>query len=161
MATTNSVKQHKLRKRLTNISSQEGRGKEFLSLYIPDGKSIDEVVADVKVESDLAASKYEDTKDVRNRLQEAFKNVIQRLKLQKEIPQNGLALFAGVFITGDLESEVLNVEEIIPPEPIITYHYEVDDHFRLEPLREMIRNQKVVGLLALDSKEASFGILNG
>ena len=101
------------------------------------------------------------SKDIRNRLQEAFKNVIQRLKLQKEIPENGLALFAGVFITNDSETEVLNVEELIPPEPITTYHYEVDDHFRLEPLREMLRNQKVVGLLALDSKEASFGVLNG
>ena len=41
------------------------------------------------------------------------------------------------------------------------YLYEVDDHFRLEPLREMLRNQKVVGLIVMDSKEASFGILNG
>ena len=59
------------------------------------------------------------------------------------------------------ESEVLNVEESSPPEPITTYLYEVDDHFHLEPLREMLRNQKVVGLIALDSKEASFGVLNG
>jgi peptide chain release factor subunit 1 len=55
----------------------------------------------------------------------------------------------------------LNVEELIPPEPITAYLYEVDDHFRLEPLREMLRNQRVVGLIAMDSKEASFGILNG
>ena len=55
----------------------------------------------------------------------------------------------------------MNVEELVPPEPITTYLYEVDNHFHLEPLREMLRNQKVVGVVAMDSKEASFGMLNG
>jgi peptide subunit release factor 1 (eRF1) len=37
------------------------------------------------------------------------------------------------------------------------YLYEVNDHFRLEPLREMLRNPRVVGIVAMDSKESSFG----
>ena len=44
-----------------------------------------------------------------------------------------------------IESEDLNVEEVIPPKPITAYHYDVNDHFQLEPLRDMLRNQKVVG----------------
>jgi peptide chain release factor subunit 1 len=87
--------------------------------------------------------------------------VIQRLKLRNEIPENGLAIFAGTFVANEAESEVLRVEEIVPPEPITTYLYKVDNHFHLEALREMLRDQKVVGLIAMDSKEASFGILNG
>ena len=158
MATTNSVKQHKLRKLIAWLSDKEGRGMEFISLYIPREKSIDEIVAILKEESDSVAMKSE---SVRDRLQDALKNVIQRLKLQKEIPENGLAIFAGTFVANDSESEVLNVEELVPPEPITAYLYEVDDHFRLEPLREMLRDQRVVGLVAMDSKEASFGILNG
>jgi peptide chain release factor subunit 1 len=158
MATTNSVKQHKLRKLLAYLSDKQGRGMEFISLYIPREKSIDEMVAFLKCESDSAAAKSESVKE---RLQDALKNVIQHLKLQKEIPENGLAVFAGTFVANDLEGEGLNVEELVPPEPITTYLYEVDNHFRLEPLREMLRNQKVVGLVAMDSKEASFGILNG
>jgi peptide chain release factor subunit 1 len=158
MATTNSVKQHKLRKLIAYLSDKQGRGMEFISLYIPREKSIDEMVAFLKCESDSAAAKSESVKD---RLQDALKNVIQHLKLQKEIPENGLAVFAGTFVANDLEGEGLNVEELVPPEPLITYLYEVDNHFRLEPLREMLRTQKVVGLIAMDSKEASFGILNG
>ena len=158
MATTNSMKQHKLRKLIAWLSDKEGRGMEFISLYIPREKSIDEIVTILKEESDSAVMKSE---SVRDRLQDALKNVIQRLKLQKEIPENGLAIFAGTFVLNDPESEVLNVEELIPPEPITTYLYKVDDHFRLEPLREMLRDQRVVGLVAMDSKEASFGILNG
>jgi peptide chain release factor subunit 1 len=158
MATTNSVKQHKLRKLIAYLSDKQGRGMEFISLYIPREKTIDEMVAFLKCESDSAAAKSESVKD---RLQDALKNVIQHLKLQKEIPENGLAIFAGTFVANDLEGEGLNVEELVPPEPITTYLYEVDNHFRLDPLREMLRNQKVVGLVAMDSKEASFGILNG
>jgi peptide chain release factor subunit 1 len=160
MATTNSVKQHKLRRLIAWLSDKEGRGMEFISLYIPREKSIDEIVANLKCESDSAVMKSESVR-VRDRLQDALKNVIQRLKLQKEIPENGLAIFTGTFVSNESESEVLRVEEIVPPEPIMAYLYEVDNHFLLEPLREMLRDQKVVGLIAMDSKEASFGILNG
>ena len=159
MATTNSMKQHKLRRLIAWLSDKEGRGMEFISLYIPREKSTDEIVAILKSESDSAARKSE--LSVRDRLQEVLKNVIQRLKLHKEIPENGLAIFAGTFFDNETEGEVLRVEEIVPPEPIMAYLYEVDNHFHLEPLREMLRDQKVVGLIAMDSKEASFGILNG
>jgi len=133
---------------------------EFVSLYIPPKTPIDAVVANLK-ESDSSAANSEGDRAIRSRLQDAITNVIQRLKLQKEIPENGLALFAGTFAANDLASEVFNVEELAPPEPITTYQYVVDNHFRLEPLREMLRNQHIVGLIAVDSKEASFGILNG
>ena len=158
MATSDSVKQHKLRKLIAWLSGKEGRGMEFISLYISQKTSIDDIVATLKQECNSAVMKSE---NVRDRLQDSLKNVIQRVKLQKEIPENGLAIFAGTFVANESESEVLNVEELVPPEPIIAYLYEVDDHFQLEPLREMLRNPKVVGLVAMDSKEASFGILNG
>jgi peptide chain release factor subunit 1 len=152
------VKQYKLRKLIAWLSDKEGRGMEFISLYIPREKSIVEIVAMLKEESDSAVMKSE---SVRDRLQDSLKEAIQCLKLQKEVPENGLAIFAGTFAANDLENEVLNVEELVPPEPITTYLYEVDDHFRLEPLREMLREERVVGLIAMDSKEAGFGILNG
>jgi peptide chain release factor subunit 1 len=161
MATSNSVKQHKLRKLIAWLSDKEGRGMEFISLYIPRQTSIAEVISNLKKEEDSVAIKFENVRDVRDRLQEALKNVIQHLKLCSEIPENGLAIFAGTFVANEAESEVLHVEELVPPEPITCYLYEVDDHFRLEPLREMLRNQRVVGLVVMDSKEASFGILNG
>jgi peptide chain release factor subunit 1 len=158
MATSKSVKQHKLRKLIAYLSDKEGTGKEFISLYIPREISIDDVVANLKEASNSVSMKSESVTD---RLQDAIKNVIQRLKLQKEIPDNGLAIFAGTFVAIDSEGEVLQVEELAPPEPITDYLYEVDDHFRLEPLREMLRNQRLVGLVAMDSKEAGFGLLNG
>jgi peptide chain release factor subunit 1 len=158
LSTTNSVKQHKLRKLITWLSGKEGRGREFLSLYIPQGKATDEIVAFLKEKSDSEVMKSD---SAGRRLQDALKNITQHLKQKEEIPENGVAVFAGTFAAKTGESEGLNVEELVPPEPITTYSYDVDDHFHLEPLREMLRNQKLVGLIALDSKEASFGVLNG
>jgi peptide chain release factor subunit 1 len=157
MATTNSVKQHKLKQLIACLSEQEGRGVEFVSLYIPREKSIDEVVSTLKEASDSANAKSDSTK---HRLQGALKNVISYLRLVKEIPDNGLAIFAGTFVANS-QGIVLSVEEIVPPEPLTAYAFEVDNHFRLEPLREMLRKQKVVGIIALDSKEANYGILDG
>ena len=157
-ATTTSVKQHKLRKLIAWLSEKEGRKKDRISLYIPPDMSMDEIVAILKKESDLLVMKSERTE---NRFQKTLKNLIQRLKQQKEIPENGLAIFSGFSITNNPEREVLNFEEVVPPEPISKYLFEVDNHFRLEQLREMLRDQKIVGLIALDSKEAGFGLLNG
>jgi len=158
MATSHSVKQHKLRKLIAWLSDKEGRGIEFISLYIPQEKSIDEIVAILKEKSDSDVIKSDSFKD---RLQDTLKNVIQHLKLQKEISENGIAIFAGTIFANGSETEVFHVEELVPPEPITTYLLEIDDHFHLEPLREMQRSPRVVGLVAIDSKEASFGILNG
>jgi peptide subunit release factor 1 (eRF1) len=41
------------------------------------------------------------------KLEDAFKNVIQHVKMQKEIPENGLAIFAGTFVANESENEVL------------------------------------------------------
>jgi len=158
LSTSNSVKQHKLRKLVAWLSGKEGKGREFISLYIPNGKALDEIVEFLKEKS---VSEVMKSDIAGHRLQAALKNVIQRLKQKEETPENGLTVFAGTFASSNFDGEVVNVEELIPPEPIVAYSYDVDDHFHLEPLREMLRNQKVVGLIALDSKEASFGVLNG
>ncbi len=158
MATSNSVKQHKLRKRIAWLSEQEGRNKEFISLYVPPTVSIEQVVSTLKEETNSAVRESESAKE---HFENALRAVIQHLKKQKESPQNGLALFAGTFQSNGTEKEVLSLEEIIPPEPITAYFYVVDDHLHLEPLREMLRDQKIVGILVLDSKQASFGIVNG
>jgi len=48
MATSNSEKQHKLRKFVAWLSEKEGKEMEFISLYVPPEKRIDEIVAILK-----------------------------------------------------------------------------------------------------------------
>ena len=158
IASTNSVKLHKLRKQIAYLSEKESKTKDFLSLYVPARSNVEQIIATIKKETDCAVCKSEREKE---RFQDAVKSLVQHLKQHKEIPENGLALFAGKYTDADNGEEVLTVRELIPPEPINTYLFAVDDQFMLEPLRKMIRDQKVVGVLALDAKQASFGLLKG
>jgi len=158
IATSNSVKQHKLRKRIAWLSNKEGWKTEFVSVYIPSSSSIDNIIFNLKKEEKLTKT---DDERVNDRLQQAIKATIKKLKQRKEIPDNGLAIFAGTIAEDTQENEVLFVEDIIPPEPLVTYVFEVNHHFHLEPLREMLRNPRIVGFISMDSKEASFGLLNG
>ena len=158
MATSDSVNRHKLRKMIAWLSDKEGMGKEFISLYIPPTASTDQIITTLKNGTNLSNQENERTMD---RLQDNLKNLIQHLKVKKKIPENGLALFVGTFNVKDQKNEVSSFEELIPPETLVTYLYEVDDHFHLEPIREMLRNPRFVGLVAMDSKKASFGLLNG
>jgi peptide chain release factor subunit 1 len=158
VASTNSVKLHKLRKQIAYLSEKESKAKDFVSLYIPAQSDVEQIIAALKKQPDCAVFESERAKE---RLQDAVKSITQRVREHKEISENGLALFAGTYVDDGAEREVLSVKELIPPEPTIAYLFAMDDHFRLEPLREMLRDQKIVGILALDAKEASFGLLKG
>ncbi len=155
-ATSDSVKLHKLKKLIATLSSKQGKDMNFISLYIPPKTSIDEAIMFLKKEP------HTDTKpsNTKSHLQENIKNLMRHLKQRSEIPENGLATFFGTDIN-NLKKEEAIVEQIIPSKPIGKFLYEVNNHFQLEPLREMLRDQKIVGLIALDSKKAGFGIFIG
>ena len=153
-ATSDSVKLHKLRKLVAYLSNQQGREMDFVSLYIPAKTSIDYVIAFIKGESDSTEIRFDNEN---NHFKENLKKIANHLKQQKEIPENGLAMFAGTVIN-NIEEKVTIFELIAPPKPIGKYILKVNSHFELESLREMLRDQKIVGLMALDSKEAGFGV---
>jgi peptide chain release factor subunit 1 len=154
VATSLSVKQHKLKKRIAWLSDKEVAAKSFISLYLPFNVAIDVAVAALK-NSLNSDSPYGVQAEA------TLKHLIQHLKQKSSLPENGVAIFAGEFSSSELETVHLNIEEITPPEPIVSYLFEVNNTFQLAPLREMLRDPKVVGVLALDSKEATLGLQNG
>lgn len=156
LATSTSVKQHKLRKRIAWLSEKKSSSKEFISLYVPSNMSIFDVRVALKNEFE---SNFSDSLSFKVGLNLARKMVIQHLEQIREIPQNGLALFAGYVDSNP--QKVVNVEEIIPPEPITRYSLEIDDHFQLEQLRLLLRDQRTIGLMIVDAKKSYFGLLRG
>lgn len=156
---TDSVRLYKVRKLISELSSKEGRGTELVSLYVPPKKPIHEVVANLREEWGTAGNIKSDT--TRNHVQDALTKTMQRLKLYRTPPDTGLVIFAGALPTNGLGSEVVNVYEIVPPKPVTAYLYQCDDHFHLEWLKDMLREEKVFGLLVIDASEAGLGILSG
>jgi peptide chain release factor subunit 1 len=158
-AKSESVRLYKVRKLISELAGKEGRGTELVSLYVPPKKPIHEVIANLREEWGTAANIKSDT--TRNHVQDALVKTMQRLKLYKETPENGLVMFCGALPTNGPGSEVINIYEIIPPKPVNAYLYQCDDHFHLEWLKDMLREEKVYGLLSIDSSEAGLGILSG
>ena len=159
MSKTDSVRLYKVRKLISELSNKEGRGTELVSLYIPPRKPIHEAIANLREEWGTAGNIKSDT--TRNHVQDALTKAMQRLKLYRTPPDTGLVVFSGALPTNGPGSEVVNVWEIVPPKPVQTYLYACDDHFRVEYLRDMLREDKVFGLLAIDSNDVGMGILSG
>ncbi len=156
---TDSVRLYKVRKLITELASKEGRGTELVSLYVPPKKPIHEVIANLREEWGTAGNIKSDT--TRNHVQDALTKTMQKLKLYRTAPETGLVIFSGALPTNGPGSEVINLYEIVPPKPVTAYLYMCDDHFHLDWLKDMLREEKVYGILAIDASEAGLGILSG
>jgi peptide chain release factor subunit 1 len=154
-----SLARFRFQRMLEMLEAKEGRGTELITVYIPPGKQISEVMNDLRSEWGTAGNIK--SKTTRKNVQDALTKVMEQLKLFKEIPNNGLVLFAGTIATdqpgvGDMETYTL-----IPPEPIGIYYYRCEHRFMLEPLYELLRAEESYGIVILDSKAATFALLKG
>ena len=78
----------------------------------------------------------------------------------KKTPDNGLAVFSGNVSQVEGQND-LQLWEIEPPMPVKVRLYRCDKEFVLEPLREILEITEVYGLLVMDRKEATIGMLEG
>jgi peptide chain release factor subunit 1 len=144
---------------LEELEELEGRGTELVSVYIPPGKQIHEVMTDLR--NELGTAVNIKSKTTRKNVQDALTKVMERLKLFKEIPETGLAVFAGN-ISGENEREdYMETFTIIPPEPIGIYYYRCEHRFMLEPLFEILEHEDTYGIIVMDAKDATLAILKG
>jgi len=157
-----SVKMYKLRKTLEELSDKSGRGTELISLYIPPKKALHEVINGLREEQGTADNIKSDL--TRTHVVDALSRVIQRLKLYKKPPDNGLVVFCGALPAeggGPIGSEVIKLYEIEPPKELQTFLYRCDDHFHVELMKDMLKDDNMIGFLAIDAKDAGWGLLHG
>lgn len=157
-----SVKLYKIRKILEELSQKSGRGTELISVYIPKGKQLHEIIGSLQQEQGTADNIKSDL--TRSHVVDSLGKVIQRLKLYKKTPERGLVMFCGALPPeggGPLGSEVVKVWEIDPPKDLNQYLYRCDDHFHVDILKDMLKDDNLIGFLAIDAKDAGWGLLHG
>ncbi|MCS7124843.1 MAG: peptide chain release factor aRF-1 [Candidatus Bathyarchaeota archaeon] len=154
-----SLELFRLKKVLSMLADKEGRGTELISLYIPPGKQISEVMNMLREEYGTAANIKSTT--TRKNVQDAIVKVQQRLKLFKETPENGLVIFCGAVPQNGAGSEKIETYVIIPPEPINIYLYRCDSRFHTEHLQELLREKEAYGILLIDATAATLAVLQG
>ncbi len=157
-----SVKLYKIRKMLEELSQKSGRGTELISVYIPKGKQLHEIISTLQQEQGTADNIKSDL--TRSHVVDSLGKVVQRLKLLKKTPDRGLVMFCGALPPeggGQLGSEVVKVWEIDPPKDLKQYLYRCDDHFHVDILKDMLKDDNLIGFLAIDAKDAGWGLLHG
>jgi len=151
-------KRYEFKKTLEKLAEKEGSGTELISLYIPPDKQVYDVTAQLRDEFGQCANIK--SKTTRTNVQSAISSILSRLKYYKHPPENGMAIFCGSINIGgdrtDLECEI-----IIPPEPLNLYMYRCSSNFELEPLKAMLGEKEVYGLIVIDRREAYYGFLRG
>ena len=157
-----SVKLYKIRKTLEELSEKSGRGTELITVYIPKGKQLHEIISSLQQEQGTADNIKSDL--TRSHVVDSLGKVVQRLKLYKKTPERGLVMFCGALPPeegGPLGSEVVTVWEVDPPKDLNQYLYRCDDHFHVDILKNMLKDDNLIGFLAIDAKDAGWGLLHG
>jgi peptide chain release factor subunit 1 len=154
-----SLELFRLKRTLMTLASKEGRGTELISLYVPPGKQISDVINMLRDEYGTASNIKSTT--TRKSVMDAIVKVQQRLKLFREPPENGLVIFCGAIPQDGAGSERIETYVIVPPEPIHVYLYRCDARFHTEYLQEMLREKETYGILLIDSSGATLATLQG
>ncbi len=157
-----SVKMYKIRKTLNELSQVSGHGTELISVYVPKGKQLHEVITQLKEEQGTADNIKSDL--TRTHVVDSLGKVIQRLRLYKKTPERGLVIFCGALPReggGPIGTEVVKAFELDPPKDLKTFLYRCDDHFHVDILKDMLKDDNLIGFLAIDAKDTGWGLLHG
>ncbi|MFH1455779.1 MAG: polymorphic toxin-type HINT domain-containing protein [archaeon] len=149
---------HKLKKFVRKLENIRGRHTELVTVYIPAGYDINKIINHLGQEQGTATNIKDKT--TQKHVIDSLERMIRHLRLFKKTPDNGLAAFAGNATDkeGKLDVQVWSIE---PPEAINNRIYRCDQTFQLDILREMLDVKETYGLIVVDRREATIGLLKG
>ncbi|MDR3206199.1 MAG: peptide chain release factor aRF-1 [Candidatus Methanoplasma sp.] len=146
------------KKAMQEITAYKGRGTELISVYVPSSKLISDVMAYLREEQSQATNIK--SKTTMKNVTSAIDSIMSRLKTYKTVPDKGLVIFCGEVPRAGDQTRMVQYS-LEPPEDIPTFYYRCDSSFFTEPLESMLIDKKSYGLITIDRKEATIGILTG
>ncbi len=149
---------HKLKKIINELDAIRGRHTELVSVYLPAGYDINKAISHLSEEQGTA-SNIKDSR-TRNNVQGSLERAVRTLRLYKRIPPNGIVIFVGNASTDESKIDI-RVWTVEPPEPLMQRIYRCDQTFKTDILKEFLEYKEVYGLVVMDRREATIGILKG
>ncbi|RLI96740.1 MAG: peptide chain release factor 1 [Candidatus Aenigmatarchaeota archaeon] len=149
---------YKLKKLIKLLESKKGRHTELVTVYVPSGYSLHEVSNQLKQEQSTASNIK--SKPVRKNVMTALEKIMRHLQLYRKTPEHGLAIFCGNVSEKEGWPDI-ELWAIEPPEKIKVKLYWCDQKFVLDPLKEMVREKEIYGIVCLDKSEADIALLKG
>jgi len=147
-----------LKRKLEELKACRGKHTELISLYVPPTKQIFDVTSYLR--NEYSQSQNIKSKTTMKNVLSAIESIMSRLKQFKQPPENGVVFFVGHRSVGSDKTEMV-AYVIEPPMPISIFLYRCDSVFFLEPLEQMFAEQDIYGLLLIDRRECTIGMLRG
>lgn len=158
MTALTTLEKHKLKRFIRALEQIRGRHTELVSVYIPAGYDMNKIISHIFQEQGTASNIKDKT--TRTHVIDSLEKMIRHLRLYKCTPPNGLAVFSGD--ASDREGKPdIQVWSIEPPLPVNTRLYRCEQYFQLGILKEMMDVKEVFGLVTLDKRECTIGLLKG
>ena len=148
----------KLQELIDLLASFRGRHTELVTVYAAAGSNINQLANQIASEQSTAMNIK--SKTTRTNVIDALERIIRHLKLHPKIPPNGLAIFCGNTSKNEGQPDI-QIWAIEPPQELRTKFYRCDQIFVLEPLKDMLKASGVYGLIVMDRREATIGLLEG
>src|SRR3989344_5576727 len=152
------AKKQELKRFINELKNIRGRHTELVSVYIPAGYDLNKIIAHLQEEQGTAKN-IKDAK-TRGNVIDSLERCIRHLRLFKKTPEHGLALFSGNVAAqeGKVDIKIWSIE---PPEPLNMRLYRCDQRFVIDILEDMMEHKEVYGLILVDRREATLGLLKG
>jgi peptide chain release factor subunit 1 len=152
------VARYEFKRKLEDLRDIRGTATQLISLYIPPGTQIHDVMGQLRGE--LSQASNIKSKSTMKNVTGALESAMQRLRQFKDPGERGIVLFVGHKAVGGNNTRMVQFV-IEPPVPITLRKYHCDSTFFLEPLEDMLREHNNYGLIVLDRQEATIGFLRG
>ncbi len=153
-----ALTKEELKEIVEELEKHKGRHTELVSVYIPAGYDVNSVQK--QLEAEKSTAKNIKSTGTRRNVIDALDKMVRYLKDFKKTPENGLGLFCGNVSRAEGQQD-LQLWTVEPPMPLKSRLYRCDKEFVLEPLRQMLEVEEVFGLVVMDRKEATIGLLEG
>jgi len=140
------------------LGTFKGRHTELISLYIPSGHNIQDIMNMLKQE--YALTQNVKSRATRHNVLDALEKTMNHLRLFKKTPPNGLVIFCGNISKKEGQPDI-KLWSVEPPQPLAQKIYWCNQKFVLNPLNDMIREKEVYGLIVLDTGGSDVGFLKG
>ncbi len=147
------VSREELARILKELKSWSAPATVLLSLYIPPGRPMSDVLQLLRQEYSITDNIK--LKRTRQAVKRALSAAIERLQMIPKVPSNGLVVFCGENIdTGDFICYTFT-----PPEKIPVFYYRTEKTFITEFLEDMIEEREAVGIIIVERDQATIGLL--
>ncbi|ODS42150.1 MAG: hypothetical protein MSIBF_02085 [Candidatus Altiarchaeales archaeon IMC4] len=150
--------EYHLRKIVNELKSKRGRHTELISVYVSQGFDLNNIISQLANEQGTASNIK--SKSTMKNVTSALEKTIQHLRLYKQTPPNGLAVFCGNVSEREGVPD-LRIWAVEPSVPVNVRIYRCDQTFVTEPLEDLITPKDVYGLIAIDNKTATLARLRG